>query len=106
MNTNFIEKQKGIAKAFSNEHESNYYEEDAWFFTTPALDTLTETIIKNTLGEVRKVLECSECDGSGIYQTPSDYSPCRSCGGTGLNTDGSLDDQFKSLLTKIGTEKV
>ena len=57
MNTNFIEKQKEIAKAISNEHESNYYEEDALIFTKPALDTLTETIIKNTLEEVREGIE-------------------------------------------------
>ena len=100
MKTNFIEKQKDIArKHFQEPQEMEDWEKER-------LDTLTETIIKNTLEEVRKVLECSECDGSGIHQTLSDYSPCYSCDGTGLNTDGSLDDQFKSLLTNIGTGNI
>ena len=108
MNTNFIEKQKELAKAISNEHESNYYEEDAWFFTRPALDTLTETIIKNTLEEVGRLVGETEPSPDlneylkrvkdGNKDDMYDY-------GVKITRDMVLN-KLQSLLTTIGTGKV
>ena len=42
--------------------------------------------------EILKQLKCSECEGSGAQHSPSDYSPCGHCDGTGFMIDGCHRD--------------
>ena len=49
------------------------------------------------LKELIQSMRCDECDGVGSISTPSDFSPCGNCEGTGLIIDGSYDDVFGYL---------
>lgn len=49
---------------------------------------------------IAKHLRCCDCEGSGAYQSPSDYSPCKNCDGTGLRPDGSLNDLLQDTNPK------
>ena len=88
MNTNFIEKQKEIARVSSDAFP---WEPMSYEF----LDTITETIIKNTLDEVKRIIDDRAKGWLGEEEDSSDKH-------------GHYDEliRLKSLLTKIGTEKV
>ena len=47
--------------------------------------------------EIIKIFSCPDCGGSGVYSTPSDYSPCSSCNGTGSSNEGSFNDLIAEI---------
>lgn len=56
---------------------------------------------KEEMREVKSTLACPECCGSGVRSTPSDYSPCSQCDGTGFDSsNGSLNDVFTHIINK------
>ena len=65
------------------------------------LHSLLKSHEEKILERVRKILVCSECGGSGAYSTPSDYSPCDFCSGSGLTElDGNMNDVLQTLESK------
>lgn len=98
-----LEQIKKEAKENFDEYFEDYIDNvemdknDTWKF----IDSLIDKISKTKDGKIKSLLACIDCDGSGTYQSPSDYGPCNNCDGTGFNLgDRGLDDLLQTLKDK------
>lgn len=67
-----------------------------------ALNFLTTAIAEayqKGIDALAERIMCPDCEGSGVYDSPSAYDPCGSCDGTGYYFDGSLLDAYKEIDT-------
>ena len=85
-----------LAKKHFKQIEEEAHDRGAMEATTVCNEVLQKAR-REVLEEVRKEIACSECNGSGARSTPSDYSPCNWCNGSGFNLDGCFNDHFDSL---------
>lgn len=65
------------------------------------LSTCMREYAEHLLQHILNKMCCTECSGTGAYSSPTDYSPCTFCDGTGYNTEkyGSVKD-FINLINK------